>query len=111
MLTIKNIETVKSKEFTWEGKQWILYGIDITSLEYRFIFMPKDSILDVYITQKAQLVLLDRNKKRIGSEVLGYRLWTTDGKHTYLNTKDIPNWSALVGIAYKNKMVSNNNIK
>ena len=105
MLTIKNIETVKSKEFTWEGKQWILYGIDTTSLEYRFIFMPKDSILDVYITQKAQLVLLDRNKKRIGSEVLGYRLWTTDGKHTYLNTKDIPNWSALVKVVYENRMV------
>ena len=105
MLTIKNIETVKSKEFTWEGKQWILYGIDITSLEYRFIFMPKDSILDVYITQKAQLVLLDRNKKRIGSEVLGYRLWTTDGKHTYLNTNDIRNWNELVKLVYQNRMV------
>ena len=109
MLTIKNIETVKSKEFTWEGKQWILYGIDITSLEYCFIFMPKDSILDVYITQKAQLVLLDRNKKRIGSEVLGYRLWTTNGKHTYVNTNEIPSWNALVGIVFKNIMVCNYN--
>ena len=107
MLTIKNIETVKSKEFTWEGKQWILYGIDITSLEYCFIFMPKDSILDVYITQKAQLVLLDRNKKRIGSEVLGYRLWTTNGKHTYVNTNEIPSWNALVGIVFRNIMVCN----
>ena len=105
MLTIKNIETTKSKEFHWEGKAWVLYGIDTTSLEYRFIFMPKDSILDVYITQKAQLVLLDRNKKRIGSEVLGYRLWTTDGRHTYLNTKDIPNWSTLVKKVYENRMV------
>jgi hypothetical protein len=111
MLVIKNIETTKSKEFHWEGKAWVLYGIDTTSLEYRFIFMPKDSIADVYITQKAQLVLLDRNKKRIGSKVLGYRLWTTDGKHTYLNTKDIPNWSALVKKVYENRMVSNNNIK
>jgi hypothetical protein len=107
MLTIKNIETVKSKEFKWAGYEWVLYGIDTTSLEYRFIFMPKDSILDVYITQKAQLVLLDRNKKRIGSEVLGYRLWTTDGKHTYLNTKDIPNWVALVKKVYENRMVCN----
>lgn len=105
MLTIENIETTKSKEFHWEGKAWVLYGIDTTSLEYRFIFMPKDSILDVYITQKAQLVLLDRNKKRIGSEVLGYRLWTTDGRHTYLNTKDIPNWSELVKRVYENRMV------
>ena len=105
MLTIKNIETVKSKEFKWAGYEWVLYGIDTTSLEYRFIFMPKDSILDVYITQKAQLVLLDRNKKRIGSEVLGYRLWTTDGRHAYLNTKDIKNWVALVKKVYENRMV------
>ena len=105
MLTIKNIETVKSKEFKWAGYEWVLYGIDTTSLEYRFIFMPKDSILDVYITQKAQLVLLDRNKKRIGSEVLGYRLWTTDGRHAYLNTKDIKNWVALVKVVYENRMV------
>ena len=106
MLTIKNIETTKSKEFHWEGKAWVLYGIDTTSLEYRFIFMPKDSILDVYITQKAQLVLLDRNKKLIGREVLGYRLWTTDGKHTYLNTKDIKNWVSLVQKVYENRMIT-----
>jgi hypothetical protein len=105
MLKIKNIETTKSKEFHWEGKAWILYGIDTTSLEYRFIFMPKDSIADVYITQKAQLVLLDRNKKRIGSKVLGYRLWTTSGYHTYIETKDIPNWTKLVEIVYNKKMV------
>jgi hypothetical protein len=105
MLTIKNVNNIKSKEFHWAGNAWVLYGIDTTSLEYRFIFMPKDSILDVYITQKAQLVLLDRNKKRIGSEVLGYRLWTTDGKHTYLNTNDIPNWSELVKLVYQNRMV------
>jgi hypothetical protein len=105
MLVIKNIETTKSKEFHWEGKAWVLYGIDTTSLEYRFIFMPKDSIAAVYITQKAQLVLLDRNKKRIGSEVLGYRLWTTDGTHTYIETKDIPNWTKLVEIVYNKKMI------
>lgn len=105
MLTIKNIETTKSKEFHWEGKAWVLYGVDTSNTEYKFIFMPKDSIVDVYVTQKAQLVLLDRNKKRIGNEVLGYRLWTTDGKHTYLNTNDIRNWSELVKLVYQNRMV------
>ena len=105
MLVIKNIETTKSKEFHWEGRAWVLYGIDTTSLEYRFIFMPKDSIADVYITQKAQLVLLDRNKKRIGNEVLGYRLWTTDGKHIYLNIKDIKTWVSVVQKVYQNRMV------
>jgi hypothetical protein len=102
MLTIKNISNTGIKEFQWEGRAWVLYGIDTTSLEYRFIFIPNPGR---YEPHKAQLVLLDRNKKRIGSEVLGYRLWTTDGRHTYLNAKDIPNWSALVKKVYENRMV------
>ena len=103
MLTIKGISNTGLKEFQWAGYEWVLYGIDTTSLEYRFIFIPMEA--GRYDTQKAQLVLLDRNKKRIGSEVLGYRLWTTDGKHTYLNTKDIPKWSTLVKKVYENRMV------
>ena len=106
MLTIKNWESIKSKEFHWEGRAWILYGMDVSNTEYKFIFMPKDSIADVYVIQKAQLVLLDRNKKRIGSEVLGYRLWTTDGRHTYLNTKDIPNWVSFVQRVFTNRMIT-----
>ena len=109
MLTIKGISNTGIKEFHWAGYEWVLYGIDTTSLEYRFIFIPMEA--GRYDAHKAQLVLLDRNKKRIGSEVLGYRLWTTDGKHTYLNTNDIPNWVALVKKVYENRMVSNNNIK
>ena len=103
MLTIKNIEDIKSKEFHFADTWWLLYGVDVNNIEYRFIFIPMEA--GRYDTHKAQLVLLDRNKYLIGSEVFGYRLWTTGGTHTYLNTKDIPNWSALVGIAYKNKMI------
>jgi hypothetical protein len=103
MLVIKNIETTKSKEFQWEGNDWVLYGIDTTSLEYRFIFIPMQA--GRYDTHKAQIVLLDRNKKRIGSEVLGYRLWTTDGKHIYLNIKDIKNWVSVVQKVYENRMI------
>ena len=103
MLTIKNIETKKSKEFHWEGRAWVLYGVDVSNTEYKFIFIPMQA--GRYDIHKAQIVLLDRNKYLIGSEVLGYRLWTTDGKHTYLNTNDIPNWSGLVQMVFKNKMI------
>jgi hypothetical protein len=61
MLTIKNINNIKIKDFQWQGNEW----------------------------------------------VLGYRLWTTNGKHTYLNTNEIPSWNALVGIVFKNIMVCN----
>ena len=103
MLTIKNIEDIKRNVFDWEGGEWMLYGVDVNNIEYRFMFIPMEA--GRYDTQKMRLVILDRNKYLIGSEVFGYRLWTTGGTHTYLNTKDIPNWSALVGIAYKNKMI------
>ena len=106
MLTIKNIEDIKSKEFhsvhsadTW----WMLYGVDVNNIEYRFMFIPMEA--GRYNTQKMRLVLLDRIKKRIGREVLGYRLWTTDGKHTYVNAQDIPNWTSLVKMVYKNRMI------
>ena len=105
MLTIKGISNTGLKEFQWEGYDWVLYGIDTTSLEYRFIFIPMEA--GRYDTHKAQIVLLDRNKKRLGNKVLGYKLWTTNGRCDYINTNDIPSWNALVGIVFKNIMVCN----
>ena len=107
MLTIKGISNTGLKEFQWAGYEWVLYGIDTTSLEYRFIFIPMEA--GRYDTHKAQIVLLDRIKKRRGNNVLGYRLWTTDGKHTYIDTNDIPNWNELVSIVCKHKMIYANN--
>ena len=103
MLVIKNIANIGIKEFSWAGYDWVLYGIDTTNIEYKFMFIPMEA--GRYDTQKAQLVLLDRNKKRIGSKVLGYRLWTTAGTHTYVNTNDIRNWTELVKVVYENRMI------
>lgn len=103
MLTIENIENTKRKEFSFLGNEWILYGVDVNNIEYKFIFMPMDA--GRYDTHKSQLVILDRVKRRIGNEVLGYRLWTTDGQHTYINTNQIKNWQGLVEVVYKNKMI------
>ena len=105
MLTIKNIENTKSANFSCGGHKWILYGVDVTNIEYKFIFMPMDYQTKIFDISKAQLVILDRNKKRRGNNVLGYRLWTTDGKHTYIHANDIPLWTRLVGIVYKHKMI------
>ena len=109
MLTIKNINNIKSANFNCGGDEWIMFGVDVNNIEYKFIFIPMDYQTKLFDIYKAQLVLLDRNKKRIGSEVLGYRLWTTDGRHTYVNTKDIPNWNELVAIVCKHKMIYVNN--
>ena len=103
MLTIKNIEDTKVKEFSFLANEWILYGVDVNNIEYKFIFIPMED--GIYKPQRAQLVLLDRVKRRIGKEVLGYRLWTTDGTHTYVNTYDIPNWQGLVEIVIQKRMI------
>lgn len=103
MLTIKNISNTGLKEFQWAGNEWVLYGIDTTNIEYRFIFLPMEA--GRYDTNKSHLVILNRTKHNRR----GYRLWTTDGKHTYVNTNDIRNWSELVKRVYENRMVSNNN--
>ena len=107
MLTIKNIEDIKNKEFHFEDMWWMLYGVDVNNIEYKFMFIPMQA--GRYDTQKMRLVILDRTKKRRGNNVLGYRLWTTDGKHTYLNTNDIPLWTRLVEIVYKNQLIYANN--
>ena len=99
MLTIKNISNTGLKEFQWAGNEWVLYGIDTTNLEYRFIFIPMQA--GRYDTHKAQIVLLDRN----AVTGQGYKLWTTNGRFAYVNTNEIPSWNALVGIVFKNIMV------
>lgn len=99
MLTIKNIENTKRKEFSFLGNEWILYGVDVNNIEYKFIFMPMDA--GRYDTQKAQLVLLNRTKHKRR----GYRLWTTDGNHTYIDINDIHDWIKLVDVILENKML------
>jgi hypothetical protein len=99
MLTIKNIANIGVKEFHWAGYEWVLYGIDTTNTEYKFMFIPMEA--GRYDTHKAQIVFLDRTKHNRR----GYRLWTTDGKHTYINAKDIPDWCGLVHMVFKNKMI------
>lgn len=105
MLTIENIENLNNENFSCEGYEWSLYGVDVSNTEYKFIFIPMDYQTKVFDISKAQLVLLDRNKTHIGNVVLGYRLWTTDGMHTYIHKNDIPLWTRLVGIVHKNKMI------
>lgn len=103
MLTIKNIQNTKRKEFSFLGNEWLLYGVDVNKLEYKFMFIPMDA--GRYDLQKTQLVILDRTKKRIGNDVLGYRLWTTDGQHTYINTNQMKNWQGIVEIIWQKRML------
>jgi hypothetical protein len=95
MLTIKNIENTKRKEFSFLGNEWILFEVDVNNLEYKFIFIPMDA--GRYDLQKTQLVVLNRTKHKRR----GYPLWTTDGHFTYINTNQIKNWQGLVEVIWQ----------
>ena len=101
MLTIENINDTKVKEFSFLGREWILYGVDVSSIEYKFIFMPMDNQKKIYDLSKPKLVILNRYKK-FGE---GYRLWTTDGISTYITKDSIKNWKGLVEVIWHNKML------
>ena len=104
MLTIENVQRLKGKVIGQTGyyvesiKPVVL--MDTKTLENTHWYM-------IELTNRKQFLMLqlDRTKKRRGNVVLGYRLWTTDGKHTYIHKNDIPLWTRLVGIVYKNKMI------
>jgi len=103
MLTIENIENLNNATFNCGGHEWMLYGVDVNNIEYKFIFIPMED--GIFKPQNVQLVILDRTKRRRRNVVLGYRLWTTDGTHAYIKTNDIPNWNELVAIVFKHKMI------
>lgn len=101
MLKIKNAVITKNKEFSFLGSEWLLYGVDETSIEYKFIFIPFDYNSKVWDMHKSKIVILNRQRHKRK----GYRLWTTDGKYTYVYKKDIRNWQGLVEVVYKHKMI------
>ena len=99
MLTIQNISNIGIKEFHCVDTWWVLYGIDETKTEYRFIFIPMQ--MGRYDPKDVRLVILNREK----THNFGYRLWTTACINTFVNTNEIHNWQELVGLVAHNKMI------
>ena len=64
MLTIVNTESIKRKELSINGYDWILYGIDFDVVRYTFIFIPMQA--GRYDIQKAVYVMLNRYKDKVG---------------------------------------------
>lgn len=99
MLTIEGINNVGIKEFSFLGNEWVLYKVFVLPIEYKFIFIPM--LRGQYDMLKNQIVILNRNK----THNKGYRLWTTNGMQTYINTNQIPNWQGLVEQVWRNRMI------
>ena len=89
MLTILNIEKVKSKEFSSQGCEWILYGVDVSIGEYTFCFIPMEA--GRYDVQKSIFVKLNRRLN-----VTGKYLVESHKGMCYLDSTKLQTWQIFV---------------
>ena len=86
MLTIKNINKIKDLEFSSQGKDWIVYGMEEQKFQYSIIFMPRDMSHRVWDINKSQSVYLTR--ATLWGTKDSYKIESKLGS-TYINTKDM----------------------
>ena len=102
MLTIKNIDKIKDIEFSNQGKDWIVYGMEEQKFQYAIIFMPRDMSHRVWDINKAQSVYLTRQT-----------LWGTKDSYkiesklssTYINTKDMDTGFELIKYILREELI------
>jgi hypothetical protein len=86
MLVIKNIDKIKDIEFSSQGKDWIVYGMEEQKFQYAIIFIPRDMSHRVWDISKAQSVYLTR--ETLWGTKDSYKIESKSGS-TYINTKDM----------------------
>jgi hypothetical protein len=86
MLTIKNIDKIKDLEFSNQGKDWIVYGMEEQKFQYAIIFIPRDTTHRVWDMYKTQAVYLTRTT--LWGTKDSYKIESKLGS-TYINTKDM----------------------
>ena len=86
MLKIQNINKIKDIEFSSEGKDWIVYGMEEQKFQYAIVFIPRDRLQRVWDISKAQSVYLTR--QTLWGTTDSYKIESKLGA-TYINTKDM----------------------
>ena len=86
MLKIQNINKIKDIEFSSEGKDWIVYGMEEQKFQYAIVFIPRDMSHRVWDISKAQSVYLTR--QTLWGTTDSYKIESKLGA-TYINTKDM----------------------
>jgi hypothetical protein len=86
MLKIQNINKIKDIEFSSQGKDWIVYGMEEQKFQYAIVFIPRDRLQRVWDISKAQSVYLTR--ETLWGTKDSYKIESGIGS-TYINTKDM----------------------
>jgi hypothetical protein len=86
MLTIRNIDKIKDIEFSSQGKDWKVYGMEEQKYQYAIIFIPRDMSHRVWDISKTQSVYLTR--ETLWGTKDSYKIESGIGS-TYINTKDM----------------------
>jgi hypothetical protein len=101
MLTIKNIQLVKQKQFSRNGKDYLLYGIDTHTEKYVILIMPFEN--EVWNMHNTQKITLYRNKDKINK---GYPIQNKDkGITAYVNGMDMNSWISLFKFLINNNLI------
>jgi hypothetical protein len=85
-LTIKGIDKINKTEFSFEGREYIVYGIDSDEDEYKIILMPK--VDGVFAIHKAFTINLSRRK--LGTEYRMYWNSRTNSVRIYKHNLKTP---------------------
>ena len=86
MLKIQNINKIKDIEFSSQGKDWIVYGMEEQKYQYAIIFIPRDMSHRVWDISKSVSVYLTR--ETLWGTKDSYKIESKLGS-TYINTKDM----------------------
>ena len=86
MLKIQNINKIKDIEFSSQGKDWIVYGMEEQKYQYAIIFIPRDMSHRVWDISKSVSVYLTR--AALWGTIDSYKIESKLGS-TYINTKDM----------------------
>ena len=102
MLTIKNIDKIKDLEFSSEGKDWIVYGMEEQKFQYAIIFIPRDTSHRVWDISKAQSVYLTRAS--LWGTIDSYKIESKIGS-TYIKTNDMDAFFKLVKYILREELI------
>lgn len=93
MLTIKNIDLYKQREFSLSGNDWLFYGVNETKDSYKFFFIPFEYNSRLWDMHKVQYIVIDR----IRDNNKEYKIQNIQrGLHWYISKTDLKGLDSLM---------------
>lgn len=103
MLIIQNIDKIRGLEFSNEGKDWYVFGMEEQKFHYSIAFIPRDMQHRVWDIAKTQMVYLSREK--VSNLKDTYRLSSGKGVGLIKNNELNDLWNIVKKVCNKDLIV------